>query len=62
MALLGQPEGLQHALLMDYFDLSFTTLPHKVLMPDKFEDEVKKLRGRFMDRWGLLRLLSVQLS
>ncbi|CAE6489237.1 unnamed protein product [Rhizoctonia solani] len=47
---LVKPEGLGHAQLTDYFDLTFTTLPHKLLQPDKFEEEVVKLRSRFADR------------
>ncbi|KAF8748026.1 Protein sey1 [Rhizoctonia solani] len=43
-------EGLGNALLTDYFDLTFTTLPHKLLQPDKFEEDVVKLRTRFTDR------------
>lgn len=45
-----QPDALQDAQLTDYFDLAFTALPHKVLMPEKFEDAVKDLRKRFVDR------------
>ncbi|KAL7411996.1 RHD3/Sey1 [Mrakia frigida] len=47
---LAKPEALQNAQLTDYFDLAFTALPHKVLMPEKFEDAVKDLRKRFVDR------------
>lgn len=46
---LSKPEGLQNCQLSDFFDLSFTGLPHKVLVPDKFEDEVRNLRRRFTD-------------
>lgn len=35
--------------MSDYFDLSFTALPHKVLAADKFESEVQRLRGRFIN-------------
>ena len=45
-----QPEHLTHAKLSDYFDLTFAALPHKVLMPDKFEEAVVDLRKRFTDR------------
>ncbi|KAF8595084.1 root hair defective 3 GTP-binding protein [Ceratobasidium sp. AG-I] len=47
---LVKPEALQHTLLTDHFDLSFTTLPHKILLPEKFEQEVLNLRARFTDR------------
>jgi hypothetical protein len=29
--------------------MAFTTLPHKLLQPDNFEQEVKELRKRFAD-------------
>jgi hypothetical protein len=45
-----KPEALASANLIDYFDLSFTALPHKILMPDQFETAVKDLRKRFVDR------------
>ncbi|KAG8688636.1 Dynamin-like GTPase that mediates homotypic ER fusion [Ceratobasidium sp. 423] len=47
---LVKPEGLANAQLTDYFDLNYTTLPHKLLQPDKFEEEVARLRTRFTDR------------
>ena len=47
---LVKPEGLSHSLLTDHFDLAFTTLPHKILLPEKFEQEVLNLRQRFADR------------
>ena len=47
---LSKPEGLADRLLTDYFDLSFTGLPHKVLLPEKFQTEVAELRKRFVDR------------
>lgn len=47
---LSKPEDLKDKKLSDYFDLSFTALPHKLLVPEKFEQEVKKLRGRFSDK------------
>lgn len=47
---LSKPTELQGAKLSDYFDLSFTALPHKILAADKFESEVKELRKRFADK------------
>ncbi|KAF9529256.1 protein SEY1 [Crepidotus variabilis] len=47
---LSKPEELKDRKLSDYFDLAFTTLPHKILVPEKFEEEVKQLRGRFVDK------------
>jgi hypothetical protein len=47
---LAKPQDLQDRKLSDYFDLSFTALPHKILAADKFEAEVLELRKRFTDR------------
>ena len=47
---LSKPAELQDRKLSDYFDLGFTTLPHKILAADKFEEEVLNLRRRFMDK------------
>lgn len=47
---LSKPPDLSSAQLSDYFDLSFTALPHKILSADRFEDSVRKLRGRFVDK------------
>ncbi|KIJ68139.1 hypothetical protein HYDPIDRAFT_126865 [Hydnomerulius pinastri MD-312] len=44
---LSKPPALAHTQLSDYFDLAFTTLPHKILEAQKFEDEVVMLRERF---------------
>lgn len=49
-ASLSKPPHLSDATLSQYFDLSFATLPHKLLMPEKFEEEVLQLRKRFTDR------------
>jgi hypothetical protein len=45
-----QPPHLANTRLTDYFDLSFAALPHKVLMPEKFEEAVIELRERFTDK------------
>jgi protein SEY1 len=47
---LSKPSELQDRKLTDYFDLSFTALPHKVLASDRFESDVRTLRGRFTDK------------
>lgn len=47
---LSKPSELQESKLSDYFDLSFTALPHKILATDRFESEVKTLRRRFVDK------------
>ncbi|KAK5635245.1 hypothetical protein RRF57_010957 [Xylaria bambusicola] len=45
---ISKPQGLENARIEDYFDFAFAALPHKVLQPDKFTDEVKKLGKRFV--------------
>ncbi|KAH7108003.1 root hair defective 3 GTP-binding protein [Auriculariales sp. MPI-PUGE-AT-0066] len=47
---IAKPSDLASSQLSDYFDLAFTTLPHKILMPEKFEASVIDLRRRFSDR------------
>lgn len=47
---ISKPTELADAKLADYFDLAFTALPHKVLVPEKFEQEVAVLRKRFAER------------
>lgn len=49
---LAKPPGLTAARLDDYFDMAFETLPHKILMPDKFESSVLDLRKRFTGESG----------
>ncbi|CAO3654175.1 unnamed protein product [Mucor hiemalis] len=46
---LAKPEGLENCQIHDYFDFMYTGLPHKVLLPEKFNDEVANLRKRFND-------------
>ena len=47
---LSKPDELKDRKLSDYFDLAFTGLPHKILVPEKFESEVQRLRKRFADK------------
>ena len=47
---LSKPTELQDRQLSDYFDLSFSALPHKVLVPEKFEKDTVELRQRFVDK------------
>ncbi|WVQ81742.1 protein SEY1 [Cryptococcus sp. DSM 104549] len=49
-ASLSKPPHLADATLSSYFDLSFAALPHKILLPEKFEEAVLELRKRFTDR------------
>ncbi|KAF9935373.1 Dynamin-like GTPase that mediates homotypic ER fusion [Linnemannia zychae] len=46
---LSKPEGLEDCKISDYFDFMYTTLPHKLLQPEKFESDVDLLRLRFTD-------------
>jgi hypothetical protein len=50
LAFASQPDHLASAKLSDYFDLTFAALPHKILLPEKFEEAVIDLRKRFTDR------------
>ncbi|KAJ2450070.1 Dynamin-like GTPase that mediates homotypic ER fusion [Coemansia sp. RSA 2336] len=47
---LNKPEGLENAQLKDYFDLKFSSLPHKVLQPENFEEAALALRSQFVDQ------------
>ncbi|ORY96959.1 RHD3/Sey1 [Syncephalastrum racemosum] len=46
---LSKPEGLEDCKIHDYFDFMFTGLPHKILLPEKFDEAVGQLRHRFND-------------
>ena len=45
-ASLSKPPGLENCAIEDYFDFQFTALPHKILMPEKFDEGVVSLRKR----------------
>jgi len=47
---LSKPSELKERQLSDYFDLEFTTLPHKILVPEQFEAGVQSLRQRFVQK------------
>jgi hypothetical protein len=47
---LGKPPELKDCQMTDFFDLAFMALPHKILVPDKFESEVAKLRRKFVNK------------
>lgn len=47
---LSKPSELKERQLSDYFDLEFTTLPHKILAPEQFEVQVQSLRKRFVQK------------
>ncbi|OUM62919.1 hypothetical protein PIROE2DRAFT_20736 [Piromyces sp. E2] len=44
---ISKPEEYSESNLSDYFDLMFTSLPHKIYLPEQFENEVIQLRERF---------------
>lgn len=48
-ASLSKPPGLEKSQIEDYFDFAFVALPHKILMPEKFEQEVARLGTRFRE-------------
>lgn len=49
-ASLAKPEALAGAELSDFFDVSFSALPHKVLQAKEFDEGVMQLQRRFIDR------------
>ncbi|KAL1633999.1 Dynamin-like GTPase that mediates homotypic ER fusion [Neofusicoccum ribis] len=46
---LSKPKGLENSKIEDYFDFAFATLPHKILQPEKFVEDVEKLSTRFRE-------------
>ncbi|KAK4504984.1 hypothetical protein PRZ48_002947 [Zasmidium cellare] len=46
---LSKPQGLEKSRIEDYFDFAFVALPHKILQPEKFEQEVQRLGTRFRE-------------
>ena len=46
---LNKPAGMEKSRIEDYFDFAFAALPHKILQPEKFVEEVNKLSNRFRD-------------
>ena len=46
---LSKPQGLEKSKISDYFDFAFVALPHKILQPQKFEEDVAKLGTRFRE-------------
>jgi Root hair defective 3 GTP-binding protein (RHD3) len=51
---LSKPPGLENCAIEDYFDFQFTALPHKILMPEKFDEGVVSLRKRYSHLSALL--------
>lgn len=44
---ISKPQGLENSKIEDYFDFAFSALPHKILQPEKFVEEVGRLGTRF---------------
>jgi protein SEY1 len=44
---LSKPKGLENSQIDDYFDFAFAALPHKILQPERFVQEVDNLGTRF---------------
>ena len=51
---LSKPPGLESCKIQDYFDFQFTALPHKILLPDQFNEKVDALRTRYIRTMSLL--------
>ena len=49
---LNKPSGLENSKIGDYFDFAFAALPHKILQPERFVEEVAKLGTRFREPVG----------
>lgn len=49
---ISKPKGLEQSRIEDYFDFAFVALPHKILQPEKFEQEVEKLGTRFREGYN----------
>ena len=46
---LNKPSGMEQSKIEDYFDFEFAALPHKILQPERFVEEVLKLGTRFRE-------------
>ena len=42
-----KPEKLKDKVPEDFFDFEFLLMPHKIYVPQEFNEEVTKLRKRF---------------
>ncbi|KAF2878199.1 GTP-binding protein Sey1 [Massariosphaeria phaeospora] len=51
-ASISKPSGLEDSRIEDYFDFAFAALPHKVLQPEKFEQEIERLGTRFREGYN----------
>ena len=46
---LNKPAGMEKSKIEDYFDFAFAALPHKILQPERFVEEVDRLGTRFRE-------------
>ncbi|KAH7112155.1 RHD3/Sey1 [Dendryphion nanum] len=49
---ISKPAGLEQSRIEDYFDFAFVALPHKILQPEKFEQEIERLSTRFREGYN----------
>lgn len=47
-ASIAKPEALQGSSIHDFFDFQFFGLPHKVLLPEKFNQQLRILQKRYV--------------
>ncbi|KAI9295173.1 root hair defective 3 GTP-binding protein [Neoconidiobolus thromboides FSU 785] len=46
---LAKPKGLENSSITDFFDFMFFGLPHKVLLPEEFDEQTQILKQCFYD-------------
>ena len=49
---LSKPAGLEQTTIETFFDLDFVALPHKLLQPEKFDEQVLQFKKRFVVKPG----------
>ena len=59
---LSKPQGLEKSKISDYFDFAFVALPHKILQPEKFEQDIARLGSRFREGYVDSRSVSMTLD
>lgn len=51
---LSKPLAAQSSTVFDFFDLDFVTLPHKVLQPEAFKEQIAAISQRQVSYFGSL--------
>lgn len=46
---IAKPEKFKNSKIGDFFDFGFLSLPHKVLVPERFETKAAALKERFLN-------------